>query len=487
MKFRVLFLFFVFAFLFLQNTRGQTFYSVTHQTSGLTIGGVTVYVSQNGIPKVDGGCGVSPYSIGSPNPSTKYKFEFIGIVYQLKIVVTIMHIGEELEFDINNKKYSISDIDLQPFHGPCDPTLDVQLKDGNIAIVKGTTQGMPYHGCTLLLRCLVPIDSFTITHRYNGDFQKSNGCIFSVQFSKEKPNIDSIFYHDTSYLCHDNLPLVLYPRNRHADNIIWNTGSKADSLIVSHKGIYSCISKMGNHTFFDTFTVNNPIVKGSVKLDTFICDSVKMLYLSKFTSEKVIWNTGDTSMQIIALPGKNYWYKYYYNCVTFIDSFKIQMRNAIPYKKMEPNISLCAGMKIKIGNHYDAINYIWNTGETTCCIDVSETGYYIMHLNDGCGVIKDTCLVEVVECKKCFFVPTAFTPNQDGINDFFGPIAKCLIAQFRLSIYDRWGKLQYQTDKMTDKWDGKNADIGTYSYLIEYKTHERKALEYQKGNVTLIR
>ena len=74
-------------------------------------------------------------------------------------------------------------------------------------------------------------------------------------------------------------------------------------------------------------------------------------------------------------------------------------------------------------------------------------------------------------------ISNIFTPNKDGINDFF-KVSTC--GEFiQTSIYNRWGKLVFETKNPSQFWDGKNKDgedcvMGTYYYLIETKDKKFK-------------
>lgn len=87
-------------------------------------------------------------------------------------------------------------------------------------------------------------------------------------------------------------------------------------------------------------------------------------------------------------------------------------------------------------------------------------------------------------------MPTVFTPNGDGINDYFQPIARN-VGNFSCSIFDRWGRIVFEFQSTTDKWFGQNTSggtcpDGTYYYIMEAKDNNGK--EYKaKGFITLMR
>ena len=127
----------------------------------------------------------------------------------------------------------------------------------------------------------------------------------------------------------------------------------------------------------------------------------------------------------------------------------------------------------------------------------SATGTYNIRaiVNLGCGVDTIFKTLSIIKCDSVvancqLFVPSAFTPNNDGTNDKFNPQTICPTEQFECLIYDRWGKLIFKTSKQTDKWDGKykGADcaIGVYVYFIKYK-FSRQPIKKDYGSITLLR
>lgn len=59
-----------------------------------------------------------------------------------------------------------------------------------------------------------------------------------------------------------------------------------------------------------------------------------------------------------------------------------------------------------------------------------------------------------LDCK--LIAPNAFTPNDDGVNDYFfvSTTGACRLQKFELKIFDRWGRLVFEGDELTDQWDG---------------------------------
>lgn len=88
------------------------------------------------------------------------------------------------------------------------------------------------------------------------------------------------------------------------------------------------------------------------------------------------------------------------------------------------------------------------------------------------------------------YVPTAFTPNNDGRNDVFIPFPVGIKQYNYFKVFNRWGQMIYSTTRMQEGWDGrlggKEQPSGTYVWMIEGVTDQNKVIT-KKGTITLIR
>jgi len=110
--------------------------------------------------------------------------------------------------------------------------------------------------------------------------------------------------------------------------------------------------------------------------------------------------------------------------------------------------------------------------------------------DDGCAGI-DTVLVFVIPLPYVV-VPNAFSPNNDGQNDFILPHYSKIEALSVFRIWNRWGKLVYENNgDMSQGWDGRynnqNQEIGVYSYYLEAIGEDLELPLQYKGNITLVR
>jgi gliding motility-associated-like protein len=124
-------------------------------------------------------------------------------------------------------------------------------------------------------------------------------------------------------------------------------------------------------------------------------------------------------------------------------------------------------------------------------IEPTKTQQYVLTgISDFGCVNYDTVLI-IVETNTILLIPTAFSPNGDGVNDVFR-ILRTLNIQKLLgfSVYNRWGEQVYSTNNIDDGWDGSfrnvEQELGVYVWTVEALTKDNEKV-LRKGNVTLLR
>jgi len=124
-----------------------------------------------------------------------------------------------------------------------------------------------------------------------------------------------------------------------------------------------------------------------------------------------------------------------------------------------------------------------------------EKGEYTVQqiVRNEYGCIDTARAIAKLDNGPSFFTPDAFTPNGDGLNDVFIPQGtKFDESTFELYIYDRWGRIVFETKDYYDFWDGTHIKTGeelnsdVFNYIIYYvDAFDEKKM--QKGSITLIR
>jgi gliding motility-associated-like protein len=200
-----------------------------------------------------------------------------------------------------------------------------------------------------------------------------------------------------------------------------------------------------------------------------------------------LWNTGDRLTTIKPLTSGKYWLDVQQNGCVISDTINVLIKPS-PVVNIGPDTSVCIKNPILLDAGNIGAAYLWNTGATSQQITVAKPGTYIIRITqDGCQA-SDTAEVDQGDCE--FFIPNAFTPNSDGINDDFGLIGAANYTAFSFRIYSRWGQTVFRTVSSTKRWDGsfKGLDMpaGAYPWIIDYVNKKGQPIKL-KGTVLLMR
>lgn len=159
-------------------------------------------------------------------------------------------------------------------------------------------------------------------------------------------------------------------------------------------------------------------------------------------------------------------------------------------KLSEANISF-------IDNSTNANTWLWDFGDATTSIlqnpehQYADTGVYAICLkvvSNGCvdSICHDITIVPDV----LIFIPNAFSPDEDGINEEFGFKGSGIESDIQFRVFDRWGEQVFMTTDIYQMWDGNNrgipcpADVYVYSIIIKDSNGRDKTI---LGSVTLVR
>jgi gliding motility-associated-like protein len=156
---------------------------------------------------------------------------------------------------------------------------------------------------------------------------------------------------------------------------------------------------------------------------------------------------------------------------------------------------LCLGSSIILNAQQpNAQSYLWSTGATSAAITVSTAGSYSVVVSGACNSATDTAYITFESCGCDVAVPTAFSPNGDGVNDKFGAVYNCAeIKSVALRVFNRWGEKVFETSDQNEKWDGYykglSQPLETYVYYLNVEAVENSKPKTFSlmGNVTLIR
>ncbi|MCX6232249.1 MAG: gliding motility-associated C-terminal domain-containing protein [Bacteroidetes bacterium] len=293
--------------------------------------------------------------------------------------------------------------------------------------------------------------------------------------------------NDTSICQGDSIKLN---SNISGCNYLWNTGQTSQMIFVSIAGMYTVNVTDNNgcksrDTILISFSPNLAVNLGN---DTIICQGNSVVLNAGNPGSTYVWNAGQNTQNITVSAAGKYWVNVNNSGCKGNDTILI---NTVP----KPIITLgndtliCPGDLIVLLPGSGFSSYLWSTGAVTASLNVTQPGIYSVIVTDGPCDASDEILID--ECGSEIWVPNVFTPNGDGINDFFFPICTN-IDKIKMYVYNRWGNQIFEGSGKAIIWDGKYygnlcAD-GVYYYLIEYESKGiNKGSKQKHGSVTLLR
>jgi len=127
---------------------------------------------------------------------------------------------------------------------------------------------------------------------------------------------------------------------------------------------------------------------------------------------------------------------------------------------------------------------------------VTESGEYTAELENSCGTFQYTANITQEDCDCKIFIPNSFTANADNLNDAFLIEYDCDFVDYELTIFNRWGKVVFNSLNPSTGWIG-NDDNGdyyapseVYSYVLKYSSRDIGGVVISKilnGHINLVR
>jgi gliding motility-associated-like protein len=167
-----------------------------------------------------------------------------------------------------------------------------------------------------------------------------------------------------------------------------------------------------------------------------------------------------------------------------------------------PLLTVCCDSAIKVGDSVmlyatgGGVTYSWSPSTDLSCTNCSDpvakplnTTVYCVTADSGSCQNRECVTITTEQPCGSIFVPNAFSPNGDNVDDIEYVYGGCIQA-LEFKVYDRWGNMVFETTDPSKGWDGtyngKPMNSGVYDYTLVALQLSGKATD-QKGSITLIR
>lgn len=339
----------------------------------------------------------------------------------------------------------------------------------------------------------LPVYSVSNSGFYSVTVTNTFSCTAHDEIFVEVTSPDISLGQDTNLCSGDTL--VLEPGTGYA-SYLWQDNSSSPEYIVTVGGSYSVtVTDDNNCSSHESIEITElPVPLADLGGDQVLC-SGGSLYLETVAGPYAyLWNgePGNNSMEVFT--GGTYTVEVSNQCGSDTDMITVT-EEPVPEVELGPDRVLQPGESIQLDAGAGFDQYVWQDGSTGRYYEVNsntvDAGSTVLWVDVWIGPCKssDSTRMEVFRVK----VPNVITPNGDGVNDTFTPMADSWsgIERHHIEIFNRWGEKVWETDDFEAGWDGKRNDKhvaeGTYFWVAELFFGIDTNPMTIKGTVTVIR
>ena len=211
----------------------------------------------------------------------------------------------------------------------------------------------------------------------------------------------------------------------------------------------------------------------------------------------LFWSTGETELSITVGQAGDY-------VLTLVTPQGCQasavypvLEYPVPNPVLNGDFVFCPGEELVLDAGNPGSTYLWNDGSRGRTLSVERPGFYTVLITNDAGCQLSAFAQVIDYCDPVIYVPSSFTPDSDGVNDYFLAVGE-YIDGFEMTIFNRWGEPIFQSFDINRGWDGSFLGGDFFipdqiaSWLIRYKpqpapgARETHWLEL-KGHVVILR
>ena len=315
------------------------------------------------------------------------------------------------------------------------------------------------------------------------------GCVFrdtiNISF-KTLPNFT--LGADTSICTKDSL--LLKANVIGASNYIWNTGATKQSIYVKQAGNFWCAVTKDGCIYTDSINILfKPLPIAQLGADTTLCAGVTKTLQSPNIGATYTWQDGSSNQIYTVNKAGLYHIVVTKNSCIAKDSIQISYIDK-PQFTLGSSRFICPTENVILSPTVQPSWQLqWQNNSNAKTYTVTQPGLYYLNATNICGTNRQQIQITEGLCK--IYIPSAFSPNNDGKNDVFKIAGTSLVSNFHLQIFNRFGQKVFETTDKFKGWNGQYnnqpAESSTYIYLLQYKDNRTGEQKLHKGSILLLR
>lgn len=268
-------------------------------------------------------------------------------------------------------------------------------------------------------------------------------------------------------------------------SVLWSDGSLSSEFYVEQSGTYWAMIEQNGCIEVDSVEVEvDTFVAVETPQEMLMCDGESVeIVASQFGT----WSNGESSESISVNEAGVYTISVQ-NGQCNDSSETVVIEKFSPAVSMPNMVSFCEGESVIIEpiSEY-AETFLWSDGSVFNNNRIDTGGWHILEVSNDCGVARDSTLAILEFCETGLYIPNAFTPDGNGIND--GWVVKgTRVSNVKIFIYNRLGDLIWFSEELEDPWipDERDVGIDAYTYRVEAINYFGEAI-VETGHIRLLR
>ena len=375
---------------------------------------------------------------------------------------------------------------------------------------------------------------------YQLEMNNSFGCTDSMKVSIRHSGfltdtvVDAALIDANCFLDNGAIKINWFTRDSSLYSFKW-TNTSTNAIISTHTSIYNLaagfyeltatdtsgcsqvifaanipqIGKPGFDThalkiFDDTCSAGRGAILNLTTRDSSRIDSIRAYTWAWYNDQQQVINTAANNLY--SVKGGTYYATItdQFNCTTTSNPITVFNKEIIPAKPRADDqyIARNTATQITVLNPQQGLYQLLNddlsgsiplaasaNGILQTPVIATDRSFFIRYADGDCESPLSEIVIKVFD-STVIYVPNAFTPNYDGVNDRFHVIVNGRTTDFHISVYNRFGNLVYASNDVNGNWDGtlrgEPVPVGVFVYVITARTYENRNIQ-QKGTLMLLR
>lgn len=308
----------------------------------------------------------------------------------------------------------------------------------------------------------------------------------------EKPNLGN----DTLICLEDSLKIDLFDTSYWRYK--WSNGSDDHAITIKKEGDYWLEVERNQCTNGDTITVKT--LDCGIKTRYHCLGDSTLVELKTSKADSITFSFGDGNEKVSSHTKLHHRYpkegEYYLTATINRDGLTKTISKpiniiSVPKFILGENRTLCEGAELNPYVYNSDVVFNWNDSINTPTIKINQSGIYRLTVSRGICKKTDSVYIKATDCSCRLYFPSAFTADNNALNELFAPTTNCEVKNYNLKVFNRWGALIFESNQIINGWSGKYKDMpvpnGAYMWIASYQSLYTGKKYLKKGTITLLR